>query len=158
MEEIDIDIRFRFYSTIKRIGVDYMVKPSRLPGVCGVWIHGDSGSGKTTSVDNQIPDHYPKMRNKWWDGYQGEDVVMLDDIDIYDVKLGGYLKHWLDYKPFICEIKNVARYIRPKWFIVTSQYKINEIWSDEKTQVAIMRRCIVIHKVKDFPIDLSGFK
>lgn len=118
----------------------------RLAGPCGIWICGQSGSGKTSSVYTQFPDAYPKPRSQWWDGYRDEPVVVLDDIDKFDVRLGGKLKHWADEYPFIAEAKGSSRKIRPVRLFVTSQYTIEEIWGDQETREALLRRFIVIEK------------
>jgi len=147
LESIPSDIRIRFYSSIRRIERDFMPPVARLGGPCGVWIHGVAGSGKSRSVLDQFPEAYPKPRTKWWDGYQGESVVYCDDVDIYDVALGGSLKLWSDAYPFIGENKGGSKKIRPTRFIVTSQYKIEEIWKDEETQAALLRRFVIIEKI-----------
>jgi len=146
IDDIDPDIRLRYYSTIRRIERDFMPSVERLSGPCGYWIHGLAGSGKTRAVLDQIPDAFPKPRNQWWDGYQREDVVLVDDVDRFNIKLGGYFKHWADAYPFIGEVKGGSVKIRPKRLIVTSQYKIEEIWQDEETREALMRRFVVIEK------------
>lgn len=146
IEEIDADIRVRLYGAIRRIERDFMPAVTRLGGPCGVWIHGLAGSGKTRAVLDQFPDAYPKPRSKWWDGYQGEEIVYCDDMDIYNVSLGGELKLWSDAYPFIGEIKGGSKKIRPKRFIVTSQYRIEQIWADEETKAALLRRFVVIEK------------
>lgn len=149
LDEIPADIFVRCYSTLKRIQLDYMPRVAPQEGVCGVWIYGLSGCGKTRAVYAKYPDLFQKPSTKWWDGYQGEDVVLVDDVDIYDVKLGGEFKHWADFCPFIAESKGGAQRIRPKKLFVTSQYKIEDIWTDEKTQAALGRRFVVIEKIKD---------
>jgi len=146
IEDIPADIRVRNYSTLLRIGRDYMPAMERLDGPCGLWIWGASGSGKTRSVLDQIPDAFPKPRNQWWDGYQQEDVVLVDDVDKFNVGLGGQFKHWADAYPFIGEVKGTSKKIRPKRLIVTSQYTIEEIWEDEETRVALLRRFVVVKK------------
>jgi len=125
-----------------------MVRPPQLDGVCGVWLWGRAGSGKTTTANRLYPNAYLKPLNKWWDGYQGEDVVICDDMSIFHRSLSDMLKHWTDFLPFIAEIKRESVYIRPTKFIVTSQYSIEEIWEgDEKSLEAMRRRFTVVEKV-----------
>lgn len=147
IEDIPGDIRVRQYSTLRRIERDYMPAVERLRGPCGTWIWGAAGSGKTRAVLDQIPDAFPKPRNQWWDGYQREPIVLVDDVDRFNVKLGGFFKHWADAYPFIGEIKGGSIKIRPQRIIVTSQYKIEEIWDDQETRQALLRRFVVIEKI-----------
>lgn len=154
IESIPADIRIRSYTTLKRITQDYMPQLADLDGPCGVWIHGAAGTGKTRSVVEAYPECYRKPRNLWWDGYRSEPVVLLDDVDVYDVKLGGSLKHWADCYAFIGEFKGGSRRIRPQKLIVTSQYHIDEIWSDVPTRQALHRRFQLVHKLENFPIEI----
>lgn len=146
LEEIPPDILIRHYSALKRIVTDYMPTVCPLAQTCGIWVYGDSGSGKTRTVMGKWPDSYVKPRNQWWDGYQLEPTVVCDDVDKFDVKLGGRFKHWADYLPFIAEVKGGSIKIRPEIFIVTSQYRIEEIWEDEQTRKALLRRFTVWEK------------
>lgn len=154
LEEIDADIRVRLYTTLKRIEKDFLPAVANLDGVCGLWIHGISGAGKTRSVLRAFPDAYIKPRNNWWDGYQGEQIVLCDDVDRFDVALGGKFKHWADYCAFIAECKGGAMRIRPVKFIVTSQYTIEDIWTDAETRAALNRRFTRIDKLADQEIIL----
>jgi len=147
LDEIESCIYIRYYSSLKRIAVDHMPRMERLEKPCGVWIYGEAGTGKSRSVNDAYPELFPKPKSIWWDGYNGEQVVLLDDVDIYDVKLGGLLKHWSDCYPFIGESKGFSRKIRPIKFFVTSQYRIEDIWCDIPTQEALKRRFHVIVKV-----------
>lgn len=47
----------------------------------GVWIYGPPGTGKTRYVHEKYDDIYDKGQNKWWDGYTGQKVVLIDDLD-----------------------------------------------------------------------------
>jgi len=154
VESIDADIRLRLYTTLKRIQRDFMPTVPRLEAPCGVWIWGASGAGKSRLVLDTFPDLYPKPRNSWWDGYQGEDIVLVDDVDKFDVALGGKLKHWADCYPFIGEAKGSSVKIRPQKLFVTSQYKIEEIWNDRETLEALERRFVILEKIINVPLDL----
>lgn len=147
LEDIDADIRIRCYSTLKRIRTDYKPAPEPLTSVCGTWIHGLAGCGKTTAVFRRWPDLYSKPLNKWWDGYVDEPVVLYDDISIYHRELGTQLKHAADFAPFSVEKKGSQEKIRPSRVVVTSQYTIEEIWDDEQTRDALNRRFTVINKI-----------
>lgn len=148
LDDIEPEMLVRYYGALKRIRNDFKVKPGCLESTCGIWIYGSSGCGKSYAVQNTYPDHYKKGHNKWWDGYDGEDVAYIDDLGRGDKWLGEfYLKHWSDRYPFAAESKGFCGQIRPKKFIVTSQYRIEDIWEDKETIEALKRRFIVIEKV-----------
>lgn len=150
LESVPADIRIRCYGTLKRIRRDYEPNVENLQNCCGIWIHGEAGSGKTRAVFEAFPGLYPKGLNRWWCGYQGEEVVLLDDVDpSHGSWLGGFLKRWADRYVFIGEEKGGSGKIRPKKFIVTSQYQINQIWTDLETQQALGRRFTIVEKIRD---------
>lgn len=140
-EEIPDDIYIRCYTTIQKIHADHMPKPETLNGdMEHEWICGPAGCGKSSTARNENPVHFIKDLTKWWDNYAGEEVVIIDDIDKYDVQFARNLKLWSDRYPFQAEMKGKTQLIRPRKLVVTSQYTIEEIWDDEKTQAALNRR------------------
>jgi len=147
LEEIDADIYIRCYSTLKSIAKDHMVKPPPCDVKC-FWIHGDTGTGKSHAVETAFPDCYKKPMDdlKWFDLYQEEDVIYLEDIDVYQVKWGGLLKRLADKWPMMASIKGTMKYIRPKMVIVTSNYTPGQIWVDDQTLQPLLRRFKVIEK------------
>ena len=79
--------------------------------------------------------------NKWWDGYDGEDVIVLDDFAPEHGKyLGYFLKIWADHYVFNAEVKGGMLKIRPKHIIITSQYSLHDCFEERETVLALNRR------------------
>jgi hypothetical protein len=80
------------------------------------------------------------MCNKWWDGYDGHQVVLIEDFDKNHAVLCHHLKIWADRYSFPVEIKGMVGKIRPRKIIVTSNYHPREIWTDAADIGPILRR------------------
>jgi len=137
------------YHSICSIGKDHLLRVEDLSKPTGLWIYGPSGVGKSYGI-RQICEHhellvYDKPCNKWWDGYNNEIVVLIDDFDKTHSCLGHYLKRWGDSYAFTAEVKNSAIRIRPRMVVVTSQYPIESIWDDCESRDAIKRRYTQIY-------------
>lgn len=147
IEAIDASIRFRHYFTCRAISKDFMVKPPDLTYMPGVWIYGPPGTGKSFTARNLYPDAYMKMQNKWWDGYQGEEHVLLDDFDMKE--LGHHLKIWADKYSFLAESKGSARHIRPARFIITSNYAPSQLFGHDPILLAAIVRRFDLREMTD---------
>lgn len=121
--------------------------------VRGVWLCGTPGVGKSHFARQVLgaDGYYPKLNNKWWDGYQSQKVVIMEDVDCETVKfLHHHLKIWADRWGFIGETKGGAVAPVHRWLIVTSNYGINEILQDlqdQQLKAAITRRFIRLEMV-----------
>ena len=104
------------------------------------WYYGEAGTGKTRKAWEENPDLYIKSINKWWDGYNGQKVVLLDDWDPKHEVLVSYLKQWSDRYPFRAETKGSSMMARPEKVIVTSNYSIDECFQNPQDIEAIKRR------------------
>jgi len=135
------------YRTMHQIHTDHMQKPADLEDVCGLWLYGESGTGKTHSARKDYGTYFSKPCNKWWDGYQDEDCVIIEDMDPNHSKLAYHLKLWTDKWSFTAEVKGGTRSLRPKRVIITSQHTIEDVFLQEGQAAvdAIKRRCKVIN-------------
>lgn len=144
-DEVPDDIYIKYKRALHEIAKEHMVKPADVDAVTGVWLYGDPGCGKSRAVSEVFPAAYKKMQNKWWDGYQNEEVVWLDDYD--SKELGHLLKIWADRYSFLAETKGGAIHIRPKLFVITSNYPPSHdrfAWDTDLVK-AIERRFKLFH-------------
>lgn len=154
-ESIESSIKLHCWHNIVKIHAHYQsrkVIPDMERGsIVGTWIVGDSNVGKSTFARTICELRgftlYNKTLNKWWDTYDGEQVVLVEDIEQEHAKfMSHHLKIWGDLFPFPAEIKGCMTKLRPLHVIVTSQYDVNEIWPmDVKIQEAINRRYFKVH-------------
>lgn len=110
------------------------------------WIWGKTGTGKTTQARTNYPDHFLKGKNKWWDGYTGQETVILEDLGKTDSWMGDRLKEWADKWPFEAEFKGGVIRIRPKRIVVTSNYHPMDIWEDKNILDPLERRFNIVNK------------
>lgn len=96
LDEVDAGIYVRYYNSLKRIEKDHMKVTGEADDCKGIWIYGPSGVGKSRYARDNYPEAYKKLANKWWDGYQGETHVLLEDLDPNHACLGYHLKIWAD--------------------------------------------------------------
>lgn len=63
-----------------------------------LWIHGEAGVGKTGYYRDYFATRggiYNKDKSKYWNCYNGESAVLIDDIELSDAgHMLGLLKKW----------------------------------------------------------------
>lgn len=91
---------------------------------------------------------YIKDTNKWWQNYRYEKVVIVEEVDNdFCMRNASRIKKWIDQYYFPAEIKGSdANLIRPEFMIFTSNYTIEECFTDKESSTKskelepIMRR------------------
>ena len=111
-----------------------------------LWIWGEPGTGKSYFAESRQMTTYIKNSNKWWDGYHGQQLVIIEDLDPDSCKhMAKFLKNWADDYPILCEIKGSAQLWPPTFcLIVTSNYHPRDCFPNEQDLQAILRRFSVI--------------
>lgn len=144
-EDIPDDLYVRYQNSFKRIRKEDVADPNDLPQAerYGVWLWGPPRTGKSHRARNDYGNVYLKDINKWWDGYDGQLNVLIDELspgqsDFMVV----FLKKWVDRWKFSAETKGGKVVIRPQLIIVTSNYSIEECFanSTEVDRLAIKSR------------------
>jgi len=146
LDEIPPDIYVRYYNTLKKIKSDHQTTPPAQDTLDFHWYYGDSGAGKTTQARKENPGAYLKNCNKWWDGYTDQQCVIIEDIGKKDAEwIGDFLKRWCDHWPFSAETKGGTICIRPPKIVCTSNYSLEELFSDPNVLEPLKRRFKVQH-------------
>lgn len=157
IDSIDIpdDIYVRYYGTLCRIAKDHSKPPLRT--VVGAELYwGLTHSGKSYKAFNEATNRsgdgnvYRKSGStKWWDGYTGETVVIIDEFR-GEIPVTSLLE-WLDVYPCRVETKGGSVPLRATYFYVTSNLYIDNwyIDLDQMTKDALTRRFNVIEEFSE---------
>ena len=122
LEEIPDYIRVTHYNKLKSITKDYAQVEGQAGDVKGIWIYGPAGIGKSRYAREKWPNAYKKLANKWFDGYQGHQYILMEDLDKKHSVLDYHLKIWADRYHAPGETKGGMVPLIHEKIIVTSQY------------------------------------
>lgn len=112
-----------------------------------LWLWGPTGTGKSHTARRIAKElgcdkPYLKGLNKWWDGYNYQKVVIIEEADPKRCEhLGSFFKMWADKWSFYAEIKgNTIPDCRPEYLIVTSNYSMMDCFPVPDDYIPMKRR------------------
>jgi len=139
LSDIPADVYVRYYNSLRRIAADNLKPVGIAKSVYVLW--GATATGKSHRAWTAFPEAYAKdPRTKWWSGYRGEKVVIIDEfrggIDI------AHILRWLDKYPVQVETKGGATALQCEMVIITSNIPVASwyIDVDSQTYEALYRR------------------
>ena len=106
-----------------------------------MWVlWGPSGTGKSRFVAKRWPKAFWKSPEaKWWDGYAGQEVVVLDDFKDYAMPLVD-LQRLLDWYPLWVEVKGGSVPMLAKVYVITANTDPEDWYRRADVHRTIMRR------------------
>lgn len=104
------------------------------------WYYGSTGSGKTKSATEWLgEDIFKPLSFKWWEGYDGHENVLLDEIRGDFCKYHEMLK-LLDYYSYRVECKGGSRQLLAKKIAITSPFHPKRLWQTVEDKEQLLRR------------------
>lgn len=111
-----------------------------------IWLHGETGSGKSQLAhficceifgEDEV---YWKDGEKWWDGYDRHDAIIIDDFRASNMRFN-YLLRVLDRYPMRVEVKGGYRQLSGKIIIITSIKSADNAYQlDDEPKKQLIRR------------------
>lgn len=120
-----------------------------------IWICGESGIGKTKWVYDNYKDIYNKDCSKWWDNYEQNECILIDDFEIWHDYRD--LLKVLDRYPYQGQIKGGYVNVNSPNIVITSEYEPKELWHGSK-QLQIERRISKMINMKRTEVKIEAQK
>lgn len=106
-----------------------LVQPVHRPDISVKWIYGEPGTGKSRAAHAELPEAYLKEpRTKWWNGYNFEKSVILDDFGPGGIDIN-HLLRWFDRYKCLVETKGGMLALHADTFIVTSNFHPEQVYT-----------------------------
>ena len=101
------------------------------------------GPGARRRAHDEHPDAFVKTCDRWWDGYNDEEVVITECFR--HPSLSHEVCAWGDHHAFRCEIRRGMLLIRPKLVIVTSDRHPSKLWGGYRLEKVLRRyKCVEV--------------
>lgn len=125
-------------------------RPRTRGRVRAVFLRGPTGIGKTTGARRFLEQRAgeegffiwsAKHDKGWWDGYEGQDWILIDDLDTGAIALGELLRLLQDL-PYKLPVHGGQVHCQAHNFILTSNKPLKKLWpfADAEQLAALERR------------------
>lgn len=96
----------------------------------GIYVYGLQNSGKTYLMKKTYPDAYWKDNGPWWDGYDGQSVILWDEFDWSQVNIHT-IKQVLNHAPLKVPIKGGMVEFTSKLVVFMSNTKLEICYENQ---------------------------
>jgi len=90
------------------------------------WRWGLAGVGKTRYCIEKHPDHYVKDNTKWWDRYNQQEAIIIDDFD-NNIPFRTILR-MIDRYQYLAQVKNGYVHVNSPYIYITCEYPPSHFW------------------------------
>jgi hypothetical protein len=121
-----------------------------------IWIYGKTGTGKTRAAVEETECHgistwMSSGTLRWFDGYDGQEACILDDIRTSHCKFD-FLLRLLDRYPFRVEFKGGSIEWSPRIILITAPWSPADMWNLKTVEQLEQLERRITHKLQ-FPDD-----
>lgn len=102
------------------------------------WRWGLSGCGKTRGAVEAHSSYYIKDGSRWWDGYEQQEAIIIDDFEAHDWEWRSFLR-LLDRYQYQGQIKGGYVPINSPFLYITCEFPPEHFW-DGNSLEQVMRR------------------
>lgn len=142
-------IYMRYHGGMEKLASHYQKKRKLGDDITVTVLWGVSGAGKTYQAwTRESGDVYIKdPTQKWWDGYNGEEAVIIDEIKTGQIVDMSTLLRWIDRYPCRVERKGSSNMLNARRFYLTSNQHPKD-WYPNEYYAPLERR---ITSIEHFP-------
>lgn len=126
----------KYYRAFERYRAIKLNHSNEVPNV--IVIYGPTGTGKSHYCYEKYPNAYWKFQGQWWDGYNGQRDVIIDEF--YGWLPWSFLLRLLDHYPFRVETKGGSMTWMGKNIVLTSNSKPRDWYKDTINISPLARR------------------
>lgn len=111
-----------------------------------IWLWGLAGTGKTREAYESHKSVYIKDGTQWWDGYEGQEAIIIDDFEAIEWNYRDFLR-LLDRYPYRGQFKGGYVNVNSPTIYITCEYHPSKIWTGNKLAQVTRRLNQIVEKI-----------